>query len=180
MAPLPLIQDRKELEASTEEALAFKRNNFQAVEKQKLSPFLRWPIRFLFLPFVLLDLSAQRAAKWIVRPPFIRAGSCKRRGACCQYILMEEPKNIFGKLYKWWNTEVNGFFIRENEPQYYGKKRIRVMGCRYLQADGKCKHYWLRPQVCRTWPIIEHFGKPRVLKGCGYYLVKKQRRQQGE
>jgi Fe-S-cluster containining protein len=42
------------------------------------------------------------------------------------------------------------------------------MGCRYLKQDGSCSHYRLRPSICRTWPQIEYFGHPRILKGCGF------------
>ena len=42
------------------------------------------------------------------------------------------------------------------------------MGCRYLREDGSCSEYRLRPQVCRQWPVIEHFGYPKILKGCGF------------
>ena len=34
--------------------------------------------------------------------------------------------------------------------------------------DGSCGQYRLRPQVCRQWPVIEHFGQPKILKGCGF------------
>ena len=45
---------------------------------------------------------------------------------------------------------------------------MHVMGCRHLRKDGSCGDYHLRPLICRQWPVIEHFGYPKVLKGCGY------------
>ena len=56
----------------------------------------------------------------------------------------------------------------------YEEKEVYVMGCRYLQKNKRCKHYFLRPMVCRKWPIIEYFGYPKVLKGCGFsYKIRK-------
>ena len=51
----------------------------------------------------------------------------------------------------------------------YEGKEMRVMGCRYLNREGMCDQYKLRPSICRQWPKIEHFGYPRILKGCGFH-----------
>jgi len=32
----------------------------------------------------------------------------------------------------------------------------------------------LRPVVCRKWPVIEIFGQPRMLKGCGFKAIPKE------
>ena len=59
------------------------------IPRQWLPSWIRWPLRILFLPFVLLDLATQRIAKWIIRPPFKQEGKCLKRGnllitSCCQ------------------------------------------------------------------------------------------------
>jgi Fe-S-cluster containining protein len=110
----------------------------------------------------------QEIAKMLIRPPFKQTGACHKRGNCCYYILFPKRKGWLGKLHLFWTTEVNGFYFRMKEPVESEKKSIYVMGCRYLQKNGKCGCYFLRPMVCRKWPMIEYFGFPRLLKGCGF------------
>lgn len=145
-----------------------------SIPKQRVPGWIRWPIRVFFLPFVLLDLQMQKIARILIPPPYKQIGSCKKRGACCHYIMMREPKGFLGKLHVLWNTEINGFFLRDLHPHEYEKKRVLVMGCRYLQKDGSCGHYFLRPMVCRKWPLIEYFGTPKMLKGCGFTAIPRK------
>lgn len=145
------------------------------IPKQWLPGWIRWPLRVLYVPWVLLDLYMQKIAAWIVRPPFRMEGSCHKRGNCCHYILIPEPKGALGKLNIFVNTQINGFYPRYNEPHEYEGNPIIVMGCRYLKKDGGCAHYKLRPAVCRKWPVIAHFGPPRILKGCGFRAVPRKK-----
>jgi hypothetical protein len=138
------------------------------IPKQKLPSWIRWPIRYLILPFVLLEVFTEKVARWIIPPPFKQIGQCKRRGNCCHYILLPEPKGLLAKTFLFWNTEIYGFYQREKELYEYEGKKIVVMGCRYLKANGSCSKHFFRPKICRSWPIIERFGRPRMLKGCGY------------
>lgn len=126
-------------------------------------------LKCICLPFVLIDHAMQKVARWFIRPPFKREGACKRRGNCCHYVLVRYSKNIIGRAFYFWYTQVHGFFLRYKDPQHYDGKQMYVMGCRYLAKDGSCKQYHLRPLICRQWPIIEHFGYPQILKGCGYH-----------
>lgn len=144
------------------------------IPKQRVPGWIRWSIRALLVPFLYAEVYAEKCAKWIVPPPFKQVGSCKRRGNCCHYILFPEPKGFFFKLFFFWNTEIYGFYQREQQTYTYEDKKIIVMGCRYLQKNGSCSRHFFRPKVCRSWPIIEIFGKPRVLKGCGYQAKIKQ------
>ncbi len=143
------------------------------IPRQWLPSWIRWPLRVAFLPFVLMDLSAQRVAKWLIRPPFKQEGRCYKRGNCCHYILIPERKGLLGKLYYLWSTQVLGFYPRSKAVYESEGKKVQVMGCRYLKQDGSCGHYSLRPMVCRKWPMIEYFGYPRILKGCGFKAVRK-------
>jgi Fe-S-cluster containining protein len=141
------------------------------IPKQWVPGWVRWPIRALFLPLVLLDLFAQRIARQLIRPPFKQAGACKKRGACCHYILLPVSKGLFGKLFYFWNTQILGFYRRLDGTFESEGHKVIVMGCRYLSKTGKCTRYALRPAVCRKWPMIEYFGYPRILKGCGFKAV---------
>ena len=136
-------------------------------EKQWLPGWIRWPVRVLLFPWVWLDIFAQKCAAKIIRPPYRQEGHCLKRGNCCRYILIPETKGLLGRLHFFYNTQIQGFFPRYTDHS----EKIIVMGCRYLQKDGSCKHHKLRPVVCRKWPQIEYFGKPRILKGCGFKAI---------
>jgi len=142
----------------------------EGIPEQTLSPLIRKILQILFLPFVHLDLITEKIAKFLIRPPFETGGNCKRRGNCCRYILFPETTGIVKKLFLFWNTEVHGFYKREGPDYEHEGKKIRVYGCRHLQKDGSCGNYFLRPKVCRSWPLITVFGYPKVLKGCGYKI----------
>ena len=144
------------------------------IPRQWVPSWIRWPIRGFFLPFILLDLSAQRIAQWLIPPPLKREGHCLKRGNCCHYILVPERKGLFGHLYYLWNTQILGFYPRSLNVYENEGKKILVMGCRYLKPNGSCGHYYLRPTVCRKWPLIAYFGHPRILKGCGFTAVPRK------
>jgi hypothetical protein len=144
------------------------------IPRQWLPGWIRWPIRVLVLPGILLDLSMQRVARWIIRPPFKRVGTCLKRGNCCHYILVPEPKGLLAKIFWVWNTQILGFYPRSKTVHETEGKRVRVMGCRYLGKNGSCTQYRLRPTACRKWPLIEYFGYPRILKGCGFEAVDRK------
>ena len=145
------------------------------IPRQWLPGWIRWPLRVFFLPFVLIDVAMQRFARILVPPPYKTGGKCKQRGNCCYYIMIRKPKGLFGWIFQFWNTQVNGFYSRGEDDYEFEGDRVIVMGCRYLQKDGSCKHYKLRPMVCRKWPVIEHFGTPRILKGCGFKALPKDK-----
>jgi Fe-S-cluster containining protein len=144
------------------------------IPPQWIPSVVRWTLRILFLPFIWLDLVAQKIARWIIRPPFQQAGHCLKRGNCCHYILLQKKRGPLQWINYFWNTQINGFFPRFLHDFEYEGRKMQVMGCRYLKKDGKCAHYRLRPAVCRQWPRIEYFGRPQILKGCGFYAVDRK------
>lgn len=144
------------------------------IPRQWIPGWIRWPVRLFFLPFVLLDVSMQKLARWLIPPPYKQIGKCKKRGNCCHYIMIRKPKGPLGWIFHFWNTQINGFYLRSHEDYEYENHKVMVMGCRYLQKDGSCKHHKLRPMVCRKWPVIENFGIPRMLKGCGFKAIPRK------
>ncbi|MDN3508166.1 MAG: hypothetical protein P0S94_04515 [Simkaniaceae bacterium] len=138
------------------------------IPRQWFPAFLRWPIRILLFPFMMLDIGVQNIAQWIIRPPFKRVGKCHQRGACCHYILFPRVKGPVGWGLKFWATQINGFFLREKQIHYHEGKVMQVYGCRYLRKDGKCGNHRLRPTICRKWPNFAAFGRPQALRGCGF------------
>lgn len=141
------------------------------IPKQWLPGFIRWPLRACLIPFIWLDIFAQVVARKIIKPPYQKVGNCKKRGNCCHYILIRKSKGIFSKLDLFWHTQVNGFFRRDKKVHITDGMKVYLMGCRYLQKNGRCGVYHMRPAICRSWPRIEYFGHPQVLKGCGYSAV---------
>jgi hypothetical protein len=142
------------------------------IPKQKFPTVIRRSLQLLIWPFMLLDLSMQKVAKLIIRPPYKQIGKCKRRGNCCRYILMRKPEGILGKIHYFWSMEINGFYRRQKSEEVENEGVI-ILGCRYLRQDGGCGNYRFRPLICRQWPIIEYFGEPRILKGCGFQAKKR-------
>ncbi|MBN4067514.1 hypothetical protein JYU14_05460, partial [Simkania negevensis] len=145
--------------------------------------WIRWSVRVLVLPFVWLDFACQRLVKLFMRPPNRRGGACKKRGNCCHYIVVEwipegDKLSWESRLKLWWDTQINGFYFRNFDQIEDDGQIVRVLSCRYLQKDGSCKHYWARPSLCRSWPRIEYFGKPRILKGCGFAAVPRKEYKQ--
>lgn len=148
---------------------------WEGVEESSLSPPKQWlpssvrrPLRLVVLPFIWLDLASQWFARQIIRPPYRQVGTCLRRGSCCHTILMPEPKGLLTRFFYFWNTQVNGFFLRRARPIVMNERRMVVMGCRHLKENGQCAHYRTRPMICRQWPRIHYFGHPVILKGCGF------------
>lgn len=149
----------------------------QGLINQWVPGFIRWPIRLLTLPFIWLDCAAQKLARKIIRPPFRTEGHCLKRGNCCYYIIMPAPKRLLARINYFWQTQINGFYYRD-EIAVEGHD-VHVMGCRYLNKDGSCNHHTLRPKICREWPRIEYFERPKILKGCGYKAVSRNQAPKG-
>ncbi len=163
----------EEILARAEAATEIPKEPLGGIPRQFLPGWIRFPIRIAFLPFILLDLFAQKVARKLIRPPFVQEGQCLKRGNCCHYILVSEPKGLFGKAYFLWNTQILGFYPRSRQVYESNGKKVLVMGCRHLKGNGSCGQYHLRPTVCRKWPIIEYFGYPRLIKGCGFRAVRR-------
>ena len=125
-------------------------------------------VKGALLPFVSIDIFMKKVARIVVRPPFKKEGKCKKRGNCCHYILIHHKASMLGYLFYFWYTQIHGFYLRYKDPHFHEGKAMFVMGCRYLKKDGSCGQYRLRPAICREWPVIEHFGYPKILKGCGF------------
>lgn len=141
------------------------------IPKQWLPGWIRWPVRAAVLPFVWLDLACQRFVRFFFKTPYKEVGKCYQRGNCCYYIVIPAPQGLMTRLFYFWHTQINGFFSRHPDPMEVDGQKVVVLGCRYLQKDGRCGHHRMRPAICREWPRIEYFGPPKILKGCGFKAV---------
>jgi Fe-S-cluster containining protein len=157
------------------------------IPPQRLPHALRRTIQITVLPFLWLEMGVSRVFQRILRPRYRLRGACKKRGACCRYLVMDlgQGRGLFG-LFAWWTREVNGFFERGFEVgggeiaedaqsgEMVESATLKIHSCRHLRADGTCADYFFRPTVCRTWPRIRYFNPPAILKGCGFSVVDRQ------
>lgn len=148
---------------------------------QRLSPWIRWPLRLLAFPVMILDVYSQKLVFSVFKPRYKIVGECKKRGSCCQFIHMGWPSkksklSFTSKLYIFWQTEVLGFYFRDFGFIEDGEL-TKVMSCRYLTETGTCKHYRLRPAICRNWPKRHIIHKPHLLKGCGFKAVLRHQKK---
>lgn len=175
--PEPLADDLDDILVQAETATEIPPEPEGGIPQQWLPGIIRWPIRVFLLPFVLIDLAAQKVARLLITTPYKKEGGCLKRGNCCHYILVPEARGLLGRLFYFWNTQFLGFYRRTKTTHESEGKRVYVMGCRYLRKNGSCGQYFLRPLVCRKWPIIEYFGIPRIIKGCGFRAIAKNMEQ---
>lgn len=146
------------------------------IPRQTLPKWLIKAVQLICLPYVCMDLFAKKIATYLIRPPFMKTGKCKKRGNCCYYIRMRKVK--YGQwIQHFWATQINGFYYRSYETIEHEGKQYYLMGCRHLK-NNKCSNYFLRPQICRSWPLISHFGQPLLLKGCGYKVKLRKKYEQ--
>lgn len=142
--------------------------------KQKLPGWIRWPLRILAYPPMIIDVYAQKIVFLFFKSRYKIVGGCKKRGNCCRFIHMGWPDEkkkltLFTKIYVFWQTEVLGFYFRDFSFME-DNQLTKVMSCRYLSEKGVCKHYRLRPGICRNWPKKHLIHKPHLLKGCGFQV----------
>jgi hypothetical protein len=176
--PLTIIKDEEELDQFVERVMEDIGEQEPAQEipvyQQKVPDVLRIFIRFLVTPWNVLDVWMQKLARRLIPPPHKWVGGCKKRGACCHYILIEKKETFYGRFYLWWHKEMNGFYPRSEKTLGEEGKKYEIMGCRYLKKNGECGRYFLRPLVCRKWPFLHPFGRPEILKGCGFKAILKK------
>ena len=114
----------------------------------------------------------------ILRSEHRLGGACKKRGACCQHILLEwspwlERFPILGRLVLWKYTRLYSFYDKGYSWELEDGFIARVLGCHALRPDGLCGEHRIRPMVCRSYPEIPLIGRPMLLKGCGYQIVRR-------
>jgi hypothetical protein len=151
------------------------------IPPQRLAGFIRWPVRVALWPFVVLDLAMQRFWRVWAPLPYRVEGQCQRRGDCCHYIVVGIPPlmhrfPVLERAYLAWLTEIHGFYRRGFDVVDDDDSTTLVVSCRYLMENGSCAHHWLRPTVCRQWPVQRHHALPSLLPGCGYRVVPRKGR----
>jgi hypothetical protein len=118
-----------------------------------------------------MDLAVLALMRRARPPKYVLAGSCQRRGACCTQIVADPPQALKDRpkllaLFAGMHRVLHNFHVVGRGPE--GQLIFR---CHYIQTDGRCGIYRLRPRLCRTYPLLPYFTAPRLLPGCGYRVV---------
>ena len=132
-------------------------------------------IKRFFIALVLLDnLLTNLPKKLLFKSRWKLTGQCKQCGVCCQEILLKmTPRQISSKFFtklaiRWTSWLFDFILLRvDYEHQYL------VFTCHHTTKSGKCGNYFWRPNVCRNYPIIDYFDKPRFLPNCGFSTTER-------
>lgn len=141
-------------------------------------------VRIAMVPVHILLVWLKRLEHALSRPRFRVRGSCQNNGACCERLfLMEGPFlswPILRHLTHFWMTKIYPFQIHEHSMLHAGDDNYyRMVTCRNL-VDGKCREYWLRPRLCRVWPVGDHERPPILFKGCGFWIEDRDHPEAGD
>jgi Fe-S-cluster containining protein len=151
------------------------------IPKQKTPFIVRYLIKILVYPFMIFDLFIRRCMSFFISTNYSLKGDCIQCGKCCEEILIEWPKYLdyipfLKSLYSWWLRDINGFYFFYNEFEEIDEQQFRTVKCRYL-SNNKCRHYFLRPMICRQYPKMDHFKYPHLFEKCGYRVVLHKKRK---
>ncbi len=145
---------------------------------------LSWLVRVAVLPIHISLVWLKQLEQKLEPPRYQIHGSCQNNGACCERLFLQEGPYlswpILRHLTHFWMTKIYPFefhdhsMLHANDEQFY-----RMVTCRNL-VDGKCREYWLRPRLCRVWPIGDDERPPILFKGCGYWSTDQQAPEAGD
>ncbi|MBU0671710.1 MAG: YkgJ family cysteine cluster protein [Candidatus Margulisbacteria bacterium] len=133
------------------------------------------PLKRFILCFVLLDnLLTNFSKRSLFRNKWQLEGACKKCGSCCKEIYLKiTPRQLGSKMFarlavKWITWLFDFILLRIDQENHY-----LVFTCKHVQPDGRCGNYFWRPSVCRNYPLVDYFEKPKLLPDCGFYPVEK-------
>lgn len=149
---------------------------------QTLMQWLSFVVRVFVLPLHLCLVWLKRLEQRVEPPRFQVKGSCRNNGACCERLFLQEGPYlswpVVRHLTHFWMTKIYPFEIHEHSMLHAGDEQFyRMITCRNL-VDGKCREYWLRPRLCRVWPVGEHEKPPILFKGCGFWIEDQENPEQ--
>ncbi len=108
----------------------------------------------------------------ILGKKYIRKGSCKGCGRCCKNIYVNHGKKGFIKTEEEFSRlKFRHYFYRGLE--IIGKDEMGLLfKCSHLdEKTMRCKIHFIRPLICRNYPMEEIFKMGGILHPeCGYRL----------
>lgn len=137
---------------------------------------LSWPhrrVREVLSWVTWLMALGHNFGRWLLQTEYVVEGRCEVRGDCCHHILMEwspllDRSPLLRRFALWKLTRFYSFYDKGYSWEVQEGLLVRVLGCRALGDDGRCREYRIRPLFCRTYPHVPLTGRPLVLRGCGY------------
>lgn len=138
-------------------------------------------IRRFVLAFVILDNYLTNLAKRLFPTRYKLTGKCRQCGNCCRRIILTmTPAQInsrfFTDLSVRWISWLFGFQLIEVDREHCSL----VFSCRHQAADGRCGNYRWRANVCRNYPLVDYFEKPKFLPGCGFSAYSRSEKTSAE
>lgn len=123
----------------------------------------------LMIMLVLLDNALAHFIKSWFPKKWKITGKCRQCGNCCREIYLKiTPAQLQSPLFtnlaiRWisWLFDFN--LLRIDYENHY-----LIFNCQHLTSEGKCNHYFWRPNICRNYPLVDYFEKPKLLPGCGF------------
>ncbi|HAR63455.1 MAG: hypothetical protein DKM50_12230 [Candidatus Margulisiibacteriota bacterium] len=110
--------------------------------------------------------------KRIIKPRYQVSGNCLRCGSCCQHIglaingtLANNPFLL--KFIIFYYQRVNSF----KYDRYLEEQNVLLFTCLEFDSTKRiCKSHYLRPAICRNYPLVRYVAKPELLPGCGFTI----------
>jgi len=143
-----------------------------------MSAVLSIPFRISAFVIGIFFYSMETAADWVIGVPskteYVRVGSCKRCGRCCQLLALEMPMVIARRdwlviFLSWWHKVLFNFQFQGRDGKWL------IYSCGYLK-DGEapcCRIYRFRHRLCRFYPKQRLYGHPKTHADCGFKFVRR-------
>ena len=138
----------------------------------KFSKIVLEAFKFAIRMIMDLDLIFNYYIHKVFPTQYVRQGKCKKRGVCCTNLAIGASSFILKRPYfKYIVLKYFSFFYNFEPIGEHLEEKVIVFRCRYLK-NYQCSIHKFRPFMCRRYPIVNFFGKPKVLPGCGYFFEK--------
>jgi len=123
--------------------------------------------------FIVMEVAAFKLVQKIYPPKYVLTGECYKRGDCCKAIVGDPPKAVKK------NDYLRGLFVGYHAVMHNFHQVARgdndeiIFACGHLGDDGRCSIYRYRPLLCRNYPVMPFFERPRILPGCGFGTARR-------
>ena len=126
-------------------------------------------LKRIIISFMLLDNFIVQGFKRLFPTRYKIRGNCKQCGKCCEEILLRGTNRqinnpFFRNIAIRWISWLYGFYLLYVDYE----RNYLAFSCSHRGEDGKCKNYFLRPPICRNYPLLDYFEEPKFLPWCSF------------